>query len=77
MVMSAGVALGETVFDDKWHFIKEQLLPFGIGLVTFIMAMVVPYQVWKRFAVGGVCGGSSFTPSGLHACSRWVQCQRC
>lgn len=56
MVMSAGVALGETVFDDKWHFIKEQLLPFSIGLATFLVAMVVPYQVWKRFAVVGFIG---------------------
>lgn len=82
MVMSAGVALGETVFDDKWHFIKEQLLPFGIGLVTFLVAMAVPYTTWKRFAVIGFAGAVAsllvvFIPAlggfSANGASRWFK----
>lgn len=51
MLTSAGAAVGENTFADKYFFIKRQLL-FGVlpGVVAFFFFARLPYQMLKKAA---------------------------
>ncbi len=82
MVFSSSWPQAAKKFNDGYYFFKKQL-KFGIlGLVLMILAMVLPYNLWKKPAfsriiyIGSVATGFLiFTKYGVeknHA-RRWVQ----
>ena len=50
MVFSASYAVGETRFDDSYHFARSQVRFVLLGLLFMIGCTRVPYGVLKQFA---------------------------
>jgi cell division protein FtsW len=48
MVFSASAIQAYWVMDDKLYFTKRQLLWAGIGLLSMLVAMNIPYRVYQR-----------------------------
>ena len=51
MLSSASTVIAFQSFGDSYHFVKHQLL-YGIlpGMLLFLVAIRMPYVLWKKFA---------------------------
>jgi len=50
MLTSAGSPLGFQKFGDSYHFIKQQLISFVIGIALLIVMMNVDYRILKKYS---------------------------
>lgn len=62
ILASASAVKGMQVFNDSFYFIKKQLLGGIIGISLFLIATVIPYSFWQRYATVGflICIGLLF-----------------
>jgi len=51
MLTSAGSPLGFQKFGDSYHFIKQQLISFVIGMTLMVVMMNVDYKSLKKYSV--------------------------
>ena len=49
MIASASQVIAYWYRDDPFYFVKRQLASAGVGLVAMLVAMNIPYRVYKRF----------------------------
>lgn len=80
MLASASSNLGETKFGDPYFFLKRQLLTgFAVGAMGFLIAALVPYIAYEKFALPALLVGIGFlvlifTPLGVteKGATRWL-----
>jgi len=51
MLTSAGSPLGFQKFEDSYHFVKQQLISFVIGITLLIVLSNIDYKSLKKYAV--------------------------
>ena len=50
MVFSASTPAAKNQFDNIYHYLYQQLIAFGVGLVALLAASFVNYKLYKKFA---------------------------
>lgn len=50
-MMSASSTVGIDQVSDQWHFFKRQTVGVGIGVVVLLVAIRVPYRIYRKLAL--------------------------
>ncbi len=51
MLSSASSVKGISSFDDSLYFLKKQFIGGLIGIIGFLIAAVLPYNIWRQLAL--------------------------
>lgn len=57
MVFSSSYVWADYKFDDKFFYLKRQLLFVGVGIIAMFFFMMTPYSLWKKYAKLILLGG--------------------
>lgn len=64
---------------SPWHYVRSQLVAFGVGLVAAIVIVSIDYRVWIRWskliyiATMAVLGGVLFLGQTVFGSQRWIR----
>ncbi|HPQ45774.1 MAG TPA: putative lipid II flippase FtsW [Clostridia bacterium] len=50
MVFSASTPAAKNQFNDIYHYLKQQLVAFGIGFIAMVTASFISYKVYRKYA---------------------------